>query len=483
MVSITFYGSINEIGGNKILLEGEETRVFLDFGLCFNRYGNYFSPYITPRQGLKLKDFIELNLLPDLEGLYRQDFEQRFRESAKEPLFDGIVLSHPHIDHAGFIPFIRSDIPFYASEGSLAILKAMEQTSYGFYEFLELKEKFKIRESKREKGKYVRDRDSSIRREIVSLKSDFKIGEFSFHFFPIDHSIVGATAYVIETQEGSIVYTGDIRFHGRKSDQSWDFVEKASTYDPILMITEGTRIQEQTNGTEQKLEESLKDTIKNISELAVASFPVRDFDRMQSFINAGKENERELVISTRQAFTLDILNREKIENAPKLNEVKVFLPNKGWGIYDNSDYPIEIQMQDYTTWERKIMDKSSTITAAEIREKQRNYVLRVEPTELKYLLDIKPKTGSRYIRSLTEPVDEEMEIQQQKMDNWLKFFDLYPYEQLHCSGHTSGKELVQMIKTITPKKIIPIHTENARDFIKTFENVQLVEEGVKISLK
>ncbi|UJG43082.1 MAG: MBL fold metallo-hydrolase [Candidatus Heimdallarchaeum endolithica] len=128
-------------------------------------------------------------------------------------MFDGIVLSHSHIDHAGFIPFIRSDIPFYASEGSLAILKAMEQTSYGFYEFLELKEKFKIRESKREKGKYIRDRDSSIRREIVSLKSDFKIGEFSFHFFPIDHSIVGATAYVIETQEGSIVYTGDIRFH------------------------------------------------------------------------------------------------------------------------------------------------------------------------------------------------------------------------------------------------------------------------------
>ncbi|MHA1116074.1 MAG: MBL fold metallo-hydrolase [Candidatus Heimdallarchaeaceae archaeon] len=483
MVSITFYGAINEIGGNKILIEGTETRVFLDFGLCFNRYGNYFSPYITPRQGLKLKDFIELNLLPDLEGLYRQDFEQRFRESSKEPLFDGVVLSHPHIDHAGFIPFIRSDIPFYASEGSLAILKAIEQTSQGFYEFLKLKEKFKIRESKREKGKYVRDKDSSVQREITTFKSSFKIGEFTFHPFSVDHSIVGATAYVIETSEGAVVYTGDIRFHGRKYDLSWKFVEEASKYDPILMITEGTRIHEQTTVTELQLEDNLKRIIKEISGLVVASFPVRDFDRMQSFVNAGKENGRELVISTRQAFALDVLEKEKIDDVPNLDEVRVFLPSKSWGIYDNPNYPIEIQMQDYSTWERKIIEKSSTITANEIREEQESYILRVEPTELKYLLDINPKIGSRYIRSLTEPVDEEMEIQQQKMDNWLKFFSLYPYKQLHCSGHTSRKELLEMINKINPKKIVPIHTENAKDFMSAFEKVMIVEEGVKITLK
>ena len=32
VTSLTFYGGVNEIGGNKILLEDKDTRVFLDFG-------------------------------------------------------------------------------------------------------------------------------------------------------------------------------------------------------------------------------------------------------------------------------------------------------------------------------------------------------------------------------------------------------------------------------------------------------------------
>jgi hypothetical protein len=37
MTSLTFYGGVNEISGNKILLEDKDTRVFLDFGKGFSR--------------------------------------------------------------------------------------------------------------------------------------------------------------------------------------------------------------------------------------------------------------------------------------------------------------------------------------------------------------------------------------------------------------------------------------------------------------
>ena len=33
MTSLTFYGGVNEIGGNKILLEDKGTKIFLDFGM------------------------------------------------------------------------------------------------------------------------------------------------------------------------------------------------------------------------------------------------------------------------------------------------------------------------------------------------------------------------------------------------------------------------------------------------------------------
>jgi mRNA degradation ribonuclease J1/J2 len=36
MTAFTFYRGVNEIGGNKILLEDQDTRLFLDFGMGFS---------------------------------------------------------------------------------------------------------------------------------------------------------------------------------------------------------------------------------------------------------------------------------------------------------------------------------------------------------------------------------------------------------------------------------------------------------------
>ena len=49
MTSLTFYGGVNEIGGNKILLEDKDTRIFLDFGMSFSRKEKYFEQFLSPR--------------------------------------------------------------------------------------------------------------------------------------------------------------------------------------------------------------------------------------------------------------------------------------------------------------------------------------------------------------------------------------------------------------------------------------------------
>ena len=35
MTSLTFYDGINEVGGNKILLQDKDTKIFLDFGKSY----------------------------------------------------------------------------------------------------------------------------------------------------------------------------------------------------------------------------------------------------------------------------------------------------------------------------------------------------------------------------------------------------------------------------------------------------------------
>ena len=45
------------------------------------------------------KELVEKEILPDAKGLYKD----------KSKAIDAIVISHPHLDHYGFMSFARND--------------------------------------------------------------------------------------------------------------------------------------------------------------------------------------------------------------------------------------------------------------------------------------------------------------------------------------------------------------------------------------
>jgi ribonuclease J len=69
MVKLTFYGGVNEIGGNKILLEDNDTRIFFDFGQSFAFGTDYFTGWLGPRAVNGLGDYFAFDLLPRIIGL------------------------------------------------------------------------------------------------------------------------------------------------------------------------------------------------------------------------------------------------------------------------------------------------------------------------------------------------------------------------------------------------------------------------------
>ena len=47
----TLYGDVNEIGGNKILLQDRGTRVFFDFGISYAAKKQFYSqPFLSPKR-------------------------------------------------------------------------------------------------------------------------------------------------------------------------------------------------------------------------------------------------------------------------------------------------------------------------------------------------------------------------------------------------------------------------------------------------
>jgi ribonuclease J len=481
MVSLTFYGGVNEIGGNKILLEDRGTKIFLDFGMSFNQAGKYFSEFLQPRKLNGVDDFIEFGLLPDLKGLYRKDFiEHVGKEFDKQPMVQAVLLTHAHADHSAYINHLRHDIPIICSKPTKLIMQAVQETSQsGFTEFLDLTENFQIYMNT--KGEWSRKSKQYHYNEIVIKRDvrDFEFGEKikidSLEVYPysVDHSLAGATGFLIFTSEGPVVYTGDIRFHGRRGSQSELFIEKCAEAKPIAMICEGTRIKENQKNTEADVENKVSKVGSKCHGLIVADWPIRDTDRMLSFLNASKNLHRKLAISTRQAHLLSLLRECKDPNIPDIDDenICVYSIRKGWGVI-RKDFPQRIKEQDYENWEKPFI--KDCVEYECVGRKPEDYVWFCSNFDLKELIDIKPKNAF-YVKSTCEPFDIEMEIEQERINNWLNHFKIRMF-RTHVSGHAPGSLIKKSIRKIRPKVLFPVHTEYPGVFRK-FGRTKVVKYG------
>ena len=67
--TVTFYGGVNEIGGNKILIQDKDTKIFFDFGMSFTAKKQFYSPpFLSPKNEKSLQ---ELGILPKIDASTR----------------------------------------------------------------------------------------------------------------------------------------------------------------------------------------------------------------------------------------------------------------------------------------------------------------------------------------------------------------------------------------------------------------------------
>lgn len=63
LTGLTFFGGVDEIGGNKILLEDKGTKVLVDFGQSFSFGAGFFAGWLQLR-GINVGDYLQFGLLP-----------------------------------------------------------------------------------------------------------------------------------------------------------------------------------------------------------------------------------------------------------------------------------------------------------------------------------------------------------------------------------------------------------------------------------
>jgi ribonuclease J len=470
VVKLTFYGGVDEIGGNKILLEDRDTKIFLDFGMSFSRREKYFEEFLTPRSANGIGDFLSMNLIPDVPGIYREDLLKHLGRKPEKPTVQGVVLSHAHADHANYISFLNKDIPIYCGETCKSILDAVAEQSQRDIE----SEVIDFRQRPLFRCDY---KTPPVKRTFKTFRTGKKIHIDSLELEPIhvDHSVPGAYAFIIHTSEGPIVYTGDLRMHGLHAKMTNDFINAAKEVKPIAMITEGTRIkQKKTDESEQKIYKESKENISKCKKLSIVDFNFKDVDRFSTFYKIAKDLNKKLVISFKHACFLERYNKDEKLKVPDSRDKNILIlkPKRLTGTYIDEDYTDQ--------YIRCRLDYPNIITAEEIAKNPTSYMVVLNFYYFNMLIDLKPY-GGLYIHSLSEPFNEEMEISYERMHNWLNFFDLR-FVQSHCSGHINGSDLYELIETVKPKTVYPIHTEHPDMFKKLSMNIQMVKEGESYKL-
>jgi ribonuclease J len=444
--TLTFYGGVNEVGGNKILLKDRDTKIFLDFGMPFAlRNQFYSSPFLTPKSE---KSLLEFGLLPKLSGIYET-------EKSKSEI-DAVFVSHSHMDHVAYITFLKRTIPVHCGETTKIILETLSKIRISDLEF------------------NVKD----IKFKPFRTGDKIQIGSVEIEPVHVDHSVPGAYGFIIYTSSGSLAYTGDFRLHGTKPEMTKDFVEKAKKAKPVAMIPEGTNMTGAEISSEPEVEKKLTEIIKCASGIVLVDFARADIDRLRSVYQAAKRNRRKLVIPLKQAYLLGKLKErdkelKKDSRIPNLNDEHIMIFQK--------------TKKRYYKWEQELMEqyKTKVVDSSKIAKMQSRVVLTLSFYDLEELVEIKPKPGSCYILSASEPYDEEMQIDYERMVNWLNHYGL-PQYHVHISGHIMPFQLKEILQAIKPKQIFPIHGAHPELFCRFMNDLKseitIVEKGKEYAL-
>ncbi len=516
MNSITCYGGVNTIGGNKVLLELADSSIFLDFGLNFGEEGKFFEEYLQPRSNSKFHDLLKLGLLPEIDGIYRKDAMQpeglkEIEESPSKPLWecdlksyeeaksndewtpDAIFISHAHLDHCGYAPYL-GDMPLACSPTTSKLMEAIKDIGNltGFDgDLVDIERRYIDRYGSRAyfPGEPKIDTREEQKREkkLLENKQRTDIGEdIELEAVKVDHSVPGALSALIESEDKQIVYTGDLRFHGRSTTEIHNYLEDLK---PDVMLCEGTRIEEEEPDDEEQVERELTEVISDTDGLVMVGFAWKDLDRYETVKRAAKKEGRTPVFDPRLAYLKARLDESIYEDG-----AKVFVERSDSMLYSCGDYTRSKHKagdQPVSEWSNKGDIKDTThldkgVTAVDIKENPEEYVLQLDYYRFKNIVDIDPPKGSIYVRAQSEPFNEEMKLSEERLMNWLEHFGINEEEnhepiQIHASGHACGPELQEMIDAIKPKKLVPIHTLKPEMFENEHGDIVIPHKGKTIS--
>lgn len=331
-------------------------------------------------------------------------------KSVLDKRYDAVIVSHYHDDHAGLIGY-KKDCQIFIGSGAYRVLKAMaEYKGQEFYDNI----------------------------TTYGNGKSFVVGGIKITPFLCDHSAFDSYMLLFEADGNSILYTGDFRFHGRKSKENLlsRLPHKVNT-----LIYEGTNIKSDKKCySESELEDRAVEIMKGTDKPIFILQSSTNIDRLVSFYRAAKRSERIFYEDNYTALIATAVGG-KIPRPDEFSDVYAYTPTGG---LNDKQKDMFFEIKNKRGAERIVAGKKFAMS---VRSSSAGYM-----KKLSALTDL---SGAVLIYSVWSGYK-----QQPMMAEFLDTVREMGIEirQLHTSGHASAEDIKLLKETVCADEYISVHT-------------------------
>ncbi len=385
-VRIIPLGGVEEVGRNMIAVEVGATGDIIVFDAGFQFVSEEASPGV---------DYI----LPNTRYLEKNAARVK-----------GVIITHGHLDHIGGIPFVmpRFGTPPIYTQVLTSIMIERRQEEYP-------------------------DVPKSEMRTVETGQS-VVIGSTRVKFFPVTHSIPDSMGVSIETPQGNVVVTGDLKLdhdNGVPAEhevKTWGQIGKDKN---IFFIADSTNAEKDGFSIpEKRVVDTLEDIIKTVSGRLIIGTFASQFERMICIMEAAEKFGKKIVTEGRSI-------RTNLEIAEKTGLLRIqkesIIPAQ-----DIGNYPPD-----------KIVILSTGAQGEEFAA-----LMRIATRQHKYIT-----LNERDTIVLSSSVIPGNEIAVQKLKDNLYRHGVtlihYRSSDVHSTGHGNTGELVWINKQVRPRFFMP----------------------------
>jgi ribonuclease J len=407
---VCIHRGAREVGGSCVELECDGQRLLLDLGRPLDADLEAHVP------------------LPPVEG-----------PTTGDPSLLGVVLSHGHPDHYGLIPAIHPSIPVFVGEATQRILRdAMVFSPIG---------------ADLPAAGHLQDR------------APVRLGPFTVTPYLMDHSAFDAYALLVEAGGRRVLYSGDLRPHGRKAKLFQRLVNDPPA-DVDALLLEGTKVApdgRDTGLTEREVEDKCVDLFDSTKGMVLACYSGQNIDRLVTLHRAAKRSRRSLVLDLYGAGIARATGRPQT------------IPQGDWdSLYVSVPLSQRIRVKQTGRFHRTSAVRRRRLFPEDLAGLASELVVTFRASMARELDAAGCLNGARALWSMWPGYLDHLSGVQ--LRRWLADRDI-PMILLHSSGHATVPDLQQWATAVEARQVVPIHTHHPDLYAELFDNVRVRENG------